>query len=585
MKRFSVLFAVVLTACLGAAEPQASTDDATPIVRSVSTGSLSGRASEGVHIWRAVPFAAAPVGALRWRAPRPPEPWSGVRDAAGPSPWCPQVLSALDGVSQSRWGELAGQEDCLFLDVYAPAMTDSAAAQARLPVMMWIHGGSNVWGRAEQYNASELARRHNVIVVVAQYRLGPLGWFAHPALREGGELSEDASPNFGTLDNIRTLEWIRDEISAFGGDPNLVTIFGESAGGQNVAALLASPRARGLFHRAIVQSGSFASTPLAEAEGEDTNARSDSGTAVAARLLANDDITSQALRDVPLEAIFAAYDTSRGAFDPPRVIADGIVLPAAGIETALRSADTYNNVPVMLGTNRDETKLFNALNPELTRRVLWLFPQARDPNLYNAISDYQSRMWRASAVDAPADLMTGAGNSAIYTYRFDWDDQGGILFTDLGALLGAAHSMEIPFVFGHFSLLGSYDRFAFTRANREERVQLSDAMMSYWVNFARTGAPGRGVDGNLPEWNAARSPAGAAIIILDAASDGGVRIADDVETPARIVRDLFNDPRLETEEEQCRVFRATQRWNPELLGMDRERCAGVEGVPATQQAN
>jgi para-nitrobenzyl esterase len=461
-------------------------------------------------------------------------------------------------------------------------MTDSAAAQARLPVMMWIHGGSNVWGRAEQYNASELARRHNVIVVVAQYRLGPLGWFAHPALREGGELSEDASPNFGTLDNIRALEWIRDEISAFGGDPNLITIFGESAGGQNVAALLASPRARGLFHRAIVQSGSFDSTPLAEAEGLDSNARSDSGTAVAARLLADGNITGQALRDIPLEAIFAAYDTSRGAFDPPRVIADGIVLPAAGIEAVLGSADTYNNVPVMLGTNRDETKLFNALNPELTRRVLWLFPQARDPNLYNAVSDYQSRMWRASAVDAPAEAMTAAGNPAIYTYRFDWDDQGGILFTDLGTLLGAAHSMEIPFVFGHFSLLGSYDRFAFTPANRDERVQLSDAMMSYWVNFARTGAPGRGVDGSLPEWNAARAPAGAAIMILDAASDGGVRTADDVETPERIVRDLFNDPRLETDAEKCRVFRATERWNPELVGLDAARCAGAEGALATQ---
>lgn len=582
MKRFSVLFALALAACLGAAEPQASPDDATPIVRTVSTGSLSGRASEGVHIWRAVPFAAAPVGALRWRAPRPPEPWSGVRDATGPSPWCPQVLSALDGVSQSRWGELAGQEDCLFLDVYAPAMTDSAAAQARLPVMMWIHGGSNVWGRAEQYNASELARRHNVIVVVAQYRLGPLGWFAHPALREGGDLSEDASPNFGTLDNIRALEWIRDEISAFGGDPNLITIFGESAGGQNVAALLASPRARGLFHRAIVQSGSFASTPLAEAEGLDTNARSDSGTAVAVRLLAGGNITGQALRDVPLEAIFAAYDTSRGAFDPPRVIADGIVLPAAGIEAVLGSDDTYNNVPVMLGANRDETKLFNALNPDLTRRVLWLFPQARDLNLYNAISDYQSRMWRSSAVDAPAELMTGAGNPAIYIYRFDWDDQGAILFTDLGTLLGAAHSMEIPFVFGHFRLLGSYDRFAFTRANRDERVALSDAMMSYWVNFARTGAPGRGVDGGLPEWNAARSPAGAAIMILDAASDGGVRIADDVETPERIVRDLFSDSRLDTDAERCFVFRATERWNPELVGMDGARCAGAEGVLATQ---
>ncbi|ANP45752.1 carboxylesterase/lipase family protein [Candidatus Viadribacter manganicus] len=573
MKRFCLLLAFALSACLGVAEPQASPDDAARVVRTVSTGALAGRVLDGVHIWRAVPFAAAPVGPLRWRAPRPPAPWSGVRDASGPSPWCPQVLSALDGVSQSRWGELAGQEDCLFLDIYAPAMTSEVAAQRRLPVMMWIHGGSNVWGRAEQYDASELARRHNLIVVVVQYRLGPLGWFAHSALREGGERPDDASPNFGTLDNIRALEWIRDEISVFGGDPNLVTIFGESAGGQNVAALLASPRASGLFHRAIVQSGSFKTTALTEAEGLGENRRPDSAIAVAARMLANTTVTGQALRDLPLDAIFAAYDTSRGAFDPPRVIADGVVLPAAGIEAAIKDGDSYNNVPVMLGTNRDETKLFNALNPELTRRVLWLFPQARDPVFYDAVSSYQSRMWRAAAVDAPASSMSQAGNGAVYTYRFDWDDQGAILFTDLGRLLGAAHSMEIPFVFGHFKLLGAFDRFAFTNANEDERVALSDAMMSYWVEFARTGAPGRGVNGDLPTWTGARSASGPATMILDAASDGGVRISDDIESADQIARDIFNDRRLETNEEQCQVFNATERWNPELTGLDGARCA------------
>jgi para-nitrobenzyl esterase len=561
--RLGVLFAVFLAACAGAA-PAAVVETNAPVVRTLSTGAVAGREADGVQVWRAVPFAAPPVGAMRWRAPRPPAPWSGVRDATAPSPWCPQILSALDGVSRSRWGELVGQEDCLFLDVYAPAQ----ASTTQLPVMVWIHGGSNVWGRAEQYDPSELVRRQNVIVVVAQYRLGPLGWFAHESLRAGGGLPEDASPNFGTLDTIRALEWVRDEIAVFGGDPNLVTVFGESAGGQNVAALLASPRARGLFHRAIVQSGSFRSTPLAEAEGTGADARADSGRAVATRLLAGRSITGEALREVPLDAVFAAYDTARGAFDPPRIIADGLVLPAEGLERV----DV--DVPIMLGSNRDETKLFNALSPELSRRVLWLFPQARDPDFYDAVSSYQSRMWRATAVDAPARRITEAGNAAVFTYRFDWDDMGGFLFTDLGELLGAAHAMEIPFVFGRFEMLGAMDRFAFTRANEAERLELSSAMMSYWANFARTGAPGRGVDGRLPEWGVANAE--GRIMILDSASSGGVRTMNDVETTRRIVADLFADPRLESDAEKCRVFRATERWNPELAGADGARCVAEE---------
>ena len=572
----AALTVLVLGACSTdpAAAPLPPASAAT--ARTTAGGAVVGfiDAASGAHAWRAIPFAAPPVGPLRWRAPRPPQAWPGVRTATAPAPWCTQVLSALDGVPKRRWGEIAGQEDCLYLDVYAPPMTAEAARTAKLPVMMWIHGGSNVWGRAEQYDGSTLAARQHVIVVVVQYRLGPMGWFAHEAVRAGGTSPDDASPNFATLDHIRALEWIRDEIGVFGGDTGRVTVFGESAGGQNVAALLASPRAAGLFQRAIVQSGSFRSTPLAEAEGIEGN-RPDSGRAIAAKLVpVGAPVTGEALRAAPIRAVYGAYDTSRGGFDPPRVIADGIVLPAAGIVSVLDRPGAYNAVPVILGSNRDEMKLFNALDPRLSKRLFGLFPEPRDRAYYHAASSYPTRIWRATAVDAPARTMTTGGHGAVWTYRFDWDEEGGLLVTNLSELLGAGHSVEIPFVFGHFKLLGTFDRFAFTKENAPGRLALSDAMMSYWANFAASGDPGRGVDGTLPQWRPWSNDAAAPnLIVLDTASSGGPRMARDVETPKRIADDLFADASLKTPAQRCAIYAAMMRWNPEVAGGDGGRCA------------
>ena len=526
-----------------------------------------------MHVWRSIPFAKPPVGELRWRAPRAPEPWAGVRSSLTAAPWCPQVLSALDGVDKSKIGQIVGQEDCLYLDVYAPPMTAQEAAGARLPVMMWIHGGSNTWGRAEQYDGAALAARHKVIVVVVQYRLGPLGWLAHEQLRAGGQVPDDASANFGTLDHIRALEWIRQDIAAFGGDPGRVTVFGESAGGHNVAALLASPRAAGLFHRAIVQSGSFRSTPLSEAEGL-TGSLKDSGNAAAARIVGvGKPVNGAALRGASLKQVFTAYDTSRAGYNPPRVIADGVVLPAAGISSVLDSPANYNAVPVITGSNRDEMKLFNALDPKLATFTLGVFPQAKDKPLYEAMSAYPSRLWRANAVDGPAGRMTAGGHAPVWTYRFDWDEEGGLLITDLGQLLGAAHSMEIPFVFGHFKLLGRFDSIAFTKANAPGRLALSDTMMSYWANFAATGSPGRGTDGKLPEWKAwSNAPADPALMVFDSPAGGGARMIPGGETPEKVITDLMADPSLKTDARRCEVLMRSTRDRPELRSLAEGRC-------------
>ena len=566
------LAALALAACSTPSEPPPPVAAAVT-ARTISTGALIGSVSapSGAHAWRAIPFAAPPVGPLRWRAPRPPQPWTGERQALAAAPWCVQVLSALDGVPEKRWGELAGQEDCLTLDVYAPPMGAEAARAAKLPVMVWIHGGSNVWGRAAQYDGSELAARRNVIVVVVQYRLGPLGWFAHDAVRAGGETPEDASANFAQLDHIRALEWVRDEIGAFGGDPGRVTVFGESAGGHNVAALLASPRAKGLFHRAIVQSGAFRTVSLEEAEGL-VGDRADSGRKVAAKIVKGA-VSGEALRAASVKDVYAAYDTSRGGFDPPRVIADGIVLPKDGILPALAKPETFNAVPVILGTNRDEMKLFNALNPQLVNRMLGLFPVARDQAFYDAASSYPSQAWRLAGVTNPARTMTTGGHAAVWTYRFDWDEEGRAVLTDLGALLGAGHSLEIPFVFGHFKLLGAYDRFAFTKGNAPGRMALSDAMMGYWANFAATGDPGRGPDGALPAWTPWSSAPGAAdAMVFDSPAGGGPRMEAIGGSATDLFERLFKDPALKSSTQRCAVYKGVVRYNPELAGAEASRC-------------
>jgi para-nitrobenzyl esterase len=321
-----------------------------------------------------------------------------------------------------------------------------------------------------------------------------------------------------------------------------------------------------------VQSGSFRTVSLAEAEGFEGD-RADSGRAVAAKLVRNAPVTGDALRALPVKDIYGAYDTSRGGFDPPRVIADGIVLPATGIAPSLAQPGSFNAVPVILGTNRDEMKLFNALNPQLVRQVLGRFPQARDPAFYDAASNYPTQIWRVAAVNTPARAMTAGGHAPVWAYRFDWDEEGRVLFTDLGHLLGAGHSVEIPFVFGHFKLLGAFDRFAFTKENAPGRSALSDAMMSYWANFAATGDPGRGADGALPAWTPWTSAPGAAnAMIFDSPEGGGPRMASDKKTAPDVFAELFADPALNTPERQCGVYKASVRFNPEYAGPEKARC-------------
>ncbi|VAW02786.1 Carboxylesterase, type B [hydrothermal vent metagenome] len=553
MKQFLPIAAALMLAACGQADAPAAApavpDEAT--VRVIAGGEIIGlTTAAGAHAWRAIPFAAPPVGDLRWRAPRAPQGWQGRRDATAFSARCAQMSNALNASEGLEPGLFIGAEDCLTLDIYAPP----DAQDKKLPVMVWIHGGSNVWGRSSSYDGSKLALKEDVIIVPVQYRLGPFGWFANGAMRDSAETPEDAAANFALLDLMASLRWVRENIEAFGGDPANITIFGESAGGHNVAALLASPLAEGLFDRAIIQSGSFDSVPLAEAEFSGAPENNPSAV-VAARLGTTD---AAGLRGVSAEALLGAYsENGRGRLALATVIEDGVTLPSYPLREAFAIPGAFHAVPIITGTNRDEMKFFHIANPALTKKILGVFLAPRDKDYYNAVSEYLSRIWGIRSVDQPAALMAAAGHEDVYAYRFDWDEGGRFLFTDTGQLLGASHAMEIPFVFNRFVLFGKLDKILFNKKTAQTREELAIRMGSYWAEFARAGAPGVGGK-DLPWWPK-WSTAGGMLMRFDSAADSGDIILRKVATFDDLTADLKADPRLSADE-RCKIVEAVRGW-------------------------
>lgn len=489
-------------------------------------------ADNGAHVWRGIPYGASTAGANRWRAPQPPQSWCGDREAVAVAERCAQLTNEFDADEGLKPGLVVGAEDCLTLDVYAP----HDALGRSLPVMVWIHGGGNVWGRSGSYDASRLSANEEVIVVAVQYRVGLLGWFAHKVLRQSALAREDTAAAFATLDLIASLKWVRDNIEAFGGDPGSVTLFGESAGGHNVVTLLAAPLAVGLFHRAIIQSGSFDSVSLADAEGE-TGSHVNTACDIANKLNAK---TADALRAIAVDKLLLACERRPGFVDVPRVIQDGVVLPAGPLRDAFASKDTFNAVPIIAGTNRDEMKLFYLRDTRLTKKILWLFPVARDQEFYDLLTGYITRMWRIRSVDEAAQMMARAGHSDVYAYRFDWDDGGRFLFMDFKKMLGAAHGFELPFIFNRFEHLGRADSILFQSNTQSDREHLSCAMGRYWASFARNGAPSCSGE---PEWPV-YGPDGT-FQRFDTLNDGGIEIACGSDSVDALLADIQQDHRLD----------------------------------------
>jgi para-nitrobenzyl esterase len=583
MKKFAIALILISVAVVGyfvlfteepAAPPVVARDDVT--LRHTSAGDVVGFIDRhGARAWLGLPYAEPPVDARRWRTPEPVQPWTGVREALSVGRACPQLKSFLGDGSGAPDSVIDGAEDCLYLNIWSPANARD------LPVMFWIHGGGNSIGHGGYYNGATLATSQDVVVVTINYRLGPLGWFSHPALDRGNP--EDDSGNYGTLDVIRALEWTRDNIAEFGGDPGNVTVFGESAGAFDTLAMMASPLAAGLFHRAIVQSGGYSPTELAKAR----RYASEGGHPLSApeivnRLLVADgtaadaaqastfqtDMGRESLREYlygkSAEEIFSALNEQSfaGMINTPALFNDGHVLPAMSPEAIFSSAENHNMVPVILGTNRDEPALFMAMVPENLDMFLWVFPRLKDEESYLRSVRYGALAWKARGVDSLASYMRAAGNPNVYAYRFDWDEEGSTFGYDLSKALGAAHGLEIAFVFGSFDRASS--ALGDIYAASEGRDGLSASMMSYWSQFARTGDPGRGRDGAETEW-LAWGEDGQRSIVLDTVQDHGIRMMDQEVTMAGIKAELAADTSIDDPRERCRLYVATFNWT----GFDR----------------
>ncbi|MDJ0790096.1 MAG: carboxylesterase family protein [Myxococcota bacterium] len=601
--RSSLLLAVLAVGCLalacgGGSEVPLELDPSSR--RQLSTGVVVGATGVyGSHVWKAIPFAAPPTGERRFRASLPPEAWKGERESLADAVPCPQFASVFAGAPRDAEGVI-GAEDCLTVDVYAPHMESASVRDAEpKPVLAWIHGGGNTIGMADFYDGGQLAQTQDVIVVVMQYRLGPFGWMRNAALREGASPAEQ-SGNFGTLDTIRALEWIRDEIAAFGGDPERVTVFGESAGGRNVFALLSSPLAEGLFHGAIVQSGGLSGANVAKAENfadaEEPGAWNSSNETLL-RLLVSEGQAADAaaarvklegmpaadvaafLRGLPPETLLLAYTEqggNEGMIEVPQMFADGVVLPEGRAIEAFRRGD-YHRVPVILGTNRDENRLFMAFDPEFSEwRFFGLVPTPRDWGRYEAHGDGMAKAWKARAVDTPARLMRAVQGPSVYAYRWDWDEQPTIPFVfDGGRTIGAGHGLEIPFVFGHWDV-GPQSGLLFNGGNEAGRLQLSNAMMSYWAQFAATGSPGSGRRGDLAEWRAwdDGSDGDPRFLVLDTEQDGGLRMASEEITMEGVIAEAMSDPRFTERRDLCAWIYAVIQWED----ISAEIYPGAEGA-------
>ncbi len=469
----------------------------------IETGSLAGASVDGVESFKGVPFATA----ARWKPPQPAARWEGIRDATRFGDACPQPAFALAGVPRAS-------EDCLNLNVWTPAKS----AQDRLPVMVWIHGGGFVVGTANtaQYDGAAMASR-GVVFVSINYRLGPLGFLAHPELtKEAGR-----SGNYGLLDQIAALEWVQRNIAAFGGDPRRVTIFGESAGGTSVLLLMVAPQAKGLFHGVIAQSPAVYSEIAWLREmryGLEPAESSGSKYGDLASLRAADPAELLKKANISTDFIFS---------ESPRLwpVVDGHVIPDD--PAALFASGRFHRTPLIVGVNADEGALFMAMSGKITaerarrlirrqyggdfERISTLYPVTSDAEAADSIRRMVGASWFLHGSRSVARDLAARG-VPVYFYRFAPSKPVGIF-----ANLGATHATEIPYVLGNLA----------PQATDRDR-ELSRTMTDAWTQFARTLAPS-----TAPAWPR-----------YDAKSDQYLQFGDSIETGSALHRedlDLWAD--------------------------------------------
>ena len=475
-----------------------------PVVET-GQGRLVGHERRGISLFRGIPYARPPVGRLRFRPPETPESWAGVRDASDTGPSAPQIGALPGPVGRFVGAGSRRSEDCLYLNVWTPGLDD-----ARRPVLVWIHGGAFVLGSGSVpiYSGRRLARRGDVVVVTINYRLGALG-FLHLDLLRG---DTTAASNLGVRDQVAALRWVREHIAEFGGDPDNVTIFGESAGGMSVGTLLGVPEAREHYRRAILQSGAAhnVSSPeraerVAEVFLSELGLPPSAGDRELALLPVEQIIDAQMAATRKLGIVHGTL--------PWQPAVDGGFLPDQPLSQVARGETA--DIPLLVGTNRDEWKLFTLFDRRtrgmdeaaLLRRVERLVPEKDEdgvPFAEQVIETYREALvgrsrkpvalWEAIQSDRvfryPAQRLAelqAEQQPRTFQYLFDWAPLLG------GRRVGACHALEIPFVFGTLAhplvrpVLG---------AGGEAR-RLARAIQHAWLSFARDGSPESDA---LPEW-------------------------------------------------------------------------------------
>ena len=455
----------------------ATADPATPVI-STDSGPVAGETlPDGSAVFRGIPYAQPPVGLLRWKPPQSVQPWQEVREATQNPPACPQPDQGWNAEAAARTSE-----DCLYLDVRTPDIDP----EQPMPVMVWIHGGANLAGSGAGTVMSSIPT-HGVVLVAVQYRLGPLGFLSHPAL--SAESENGTSGNYALMDHQAALRWVKTNIARFGGDPDNITIFGESAGAQNVGLLMLAPGGRGLFHKAIAESGtaSFGSPARSLADNETI------GVAIAAAA-GVDEASAEALRSIPAERLIEITTREGASFNGTpaptlwvTAVVDGAVLPEAPADTLKRGGQA--RVPLVIGANAKEFAFGNVeadpigsiresygAQTDAALRFYGLNDGARpaeDPRLGNVAMQISSDLAFRCPMIAVSKAHAWYG-IPIWQYHFDYAPPEGP---------PVAHASELPYVFN--------------APGEEGLAENAAPLQAYWVNFAKTGNPN---GGELPDW-------------------------------------------------------------------------------------